>query len=130
MLPDEELKSLLLEIASESKANKMKVGALLINNGSYIARGFNTSPEGYPIEDESGETIREHCIHAEMSVIYDVEPNDLYGGTMLISHSPCKACALAMKYTGIKEIKYIQEHKGSTAYDLINNPLDLNITKF
>lgn len=115
--------------AKDSLATKMKVGAILCKDGDVLQFGFNKAPEGYSIEDEHGETIRQNAIHAEMDVIYRTNRDDLFEAEMFITHSPCRACALAMKAVGIKAIYYLEEHNGSNSYPVLENPLNLTLIK-
>lgn len=95
--------------ANLSKANKLKVGALLVKDERIISIGYNGTPSGWSnvCEDENGKTVPE-VIHAEQNCISKLAKSTESGDNsiMFITHSPCMQCAKSIYNAGIKEVYY------------------------
>jgi dCMP deaminase len=93
-----------------SESKRLKVGASLIKNDAIISLGVNGTPSGWHTnvcEDENGETSW-FVKHAEAAcldkMIHSTESAE--GAIMMISHAPCKFCALRIKDAGISKVYY------------------------
>lgn len=100
--------------AKKSKANKLKVGALLVNkNGKILARAHNHSlVSDLPCEDENNKTYS-YVVHAEHAVIMEalsigIKTDEM---TLVITHSPCCECIKHIALSGISEVIYYKEYK-------------------
>ena len=84
------------EIANLSYAERKKVGAVLVKDGSIISHGYNGTPHGfdnnceYPDIDGSLITCNE-VLHAESNAISKVakSTNSSEGSTLYVTLSPC-----------------------------------------
>jgi dCMP deaminase len=98
-----------------SESTRLKVGASLIKNDAIISLGVNGTPAGWPTnvcEDETGQTAW-FVKHAEAAcldkMIHSTESAE--GAVMMISHSPCKFCALRIKDAGITKVYYRHQYR-------------------
>ena len=125
------------EICSEnSKANKLKVGAIIVKDQQIISDGFNGTPSGFDnqCEDEKHKESskctycgQEHCegcknielvtrpevMHAESNAITKCAKygKATLGSTIYITHTPCIECAKLIIQAGIKRVVYKNFYK-------------------
>jgi len=111
-----------LNIAQQSKANRRKVGAVLVFENQIISYGYNgTAPNmDNACEDEHGETIKT-VIHSEVNAIAKCATNGIKtkGATMYVTFSPCINCALLMIQAGISKVIYLDQYSDFTGIDLL-----------
>jgi deoxycytidylate deaminase len=115
-----EAKELALEVAQQSKCNKRKVGAVIVDNEGYVlSTGFNHNGI-FPCESTDGETYAE-VIHAEIAAIKQlglIEPDIIY-----VTHEPCENCQKAIADAGISKViiadKFMKFDTNKLRYDLI-----------
>jgi len=97
------------EVASISHANKRKVGAIAVRDGSIIDFGFNGMPTGFNncCEDKHGETLP-NVIHAEDNLIRKCKNNgkSLEGSTVFITKEPCVRCGRLLVVEGVCRVFY------------------------
>lgn len=125
------------EICSEnSKATKLKVGAIIVKDQQIISDGFNGTPSGFDnrCEDEKYKESskcfdcgQEHCegckniklktrpevLHAESNAITKCAKygKATFGSTIYITHTPCIECAKLIIQAGIKRVVYKNFYK-------------------
>lgn len=125
------------QICSEnSKANKLKVGAIIVKDQQIISDGFNGTPSGFDnqCEDEKHKDLnrcslcsQEHCegcdniefvtrpevMHAESNAITKCAKygKATLGSTIYITHTPCIECAKLIIQAGIKRVVYKNFYK-------------------
>ena len=125
------------QICSEnSKANKLKVGAIIVKDQQIISDGFNGTPSGFDnqCEDEKHKKLdrcslcsQEHCegcdnielltrpevMHAESNAITKCAKygKATLGSTIYITHTPCIECAKLIIQAGIKRVVYKNFYK-------------------
>lgn len=94
-----------------SKDPSTKVGAVIENHGKEISSGFNGFPRGVPdlasfLDDR--ETKIKLVEHAERNALSQALFNSgaIQGGTMFITHCPCRDCAKGIIQAGIRRIKF------------------------
>jgi dCMP deaminase len=111
-------------IATESKAERFKVAAVLVNNDRIIATGINGMPRGYDnkCEDENGNTRPEVC-HAEINAIAFAAKNGVVvnGSDVYCTLSPCVACASALSNAGIRNFYYRTAYRDLSGVHLLTN---------
>ena len=133
------------QICSEnSKANKLKVGAIIVKDQQIISDGFNGTPSGFDnqCEDEKHKKLdrcslcsQEHCegcdnielltrpevMHAESNAITKCAKygKATLGSTIYITHTPCIECAKLIIQAGIKRVVYAREYRLSDGIDLL-----------
>ena len=96
-------------VAMESKANRLKVGAVLVKDGHIIGVGYNGMPAGMPneCEDENNVTKPE-VIHAEVNAIASSDSNGLstVDAELYVTYSCCNSCSAAVLAAGITRVVY------------------------
>lgn len=123
--------SLAKEISLESVFRTNRVGAILVNKGRIIAKGFN-SIKSHPLQkfyNNERTDITDsapHYIHAEIDILKKFKGEDLKGSEMFVYHigkngkqklaRPCAACMKAIKNHGIEVIHYSTEDGLATEY--------------
>lgn len=139
---------LVRRVAQQSRARRLQVGAMLVNNGNCVI-GYNGTPAGWDnnCEDEvevsherqwdENPTIKlvtkPEVIHAEMNVFKKVanNPGVIKGGTLFITHSPCIECAKLFLGMGLEEVIYLEDYQGSRSkgFDILEKD-GIKITKW
>ena len=96
-------------VGSWSKDRSKKVGAVIVNDRTIIATGYNGFPIGIDdnIEERHLRPAKyQFTEHAERNAIYLAARNGVKtaGGKMYCSWYPCVECARAIIQSGIKEL--------------------------
>lgn len=106
-------------IASLSRAERLKVGAVIASNGVIISTGYNGTPRGTEnccetFLDRSSIT-KDDVIHAELNAVLNIVrsgySNALIGSTIYLTDSPCAKCAALIKQVGITRVVYFKEYR-------------------
>ena len=104
-------------IATWSKDNSTKVGAVIVNQRNKILSiGYNGLPIGVDdnkLERNTGPDKYLWFEHAERNAIYSCaeEGIPLKGAKLYCNFLPCSDCARAIIQSGIKEVMYKEEYK-------------------
>lgn len=108
-------------VARLSKANRLKVGAVIVSNrGRIVGTGFNGTPSGLPNACENSLNItHDYVIHAELNAILNSTSSDLRDASIFLTHSPCVKCAAALLQVGIKTVVYLNEYRKHEGIDLL-----------
>lgn len=97
---------------SMSRAQRKKVGALLVKNGQIISDGYNGTISGF---DNTCEELKDgflvtkpEVLHAESNCITKVakSTNSSEGSTLYITCSPCFECSKLIIQSGIIRVVY------------------------
>ena len=120
---------MLLRFAETSEAKRLKVAACLIKDNNPITFGINGTPEGWytnECEDQDGNTAW-FTRHAEQACLDRMlkRTESTEGCIMLVTHAPCKLCALRIKTAGITEVYYKHTYRDLTGVQYL---LDNNVT--
>ena len=133
------------QICSEnSKANKLKVGAIIVKDQQIISDGFNGTPSGFDnqCEDEKHKKLdrcslcsQEHCegcdnielltrpevMHAESNAITKCAKygKATLGSTIYITHTPCIEFAKLIIQAGIKRVVYKNFYKSLAGVEIL-----------
>lgn len=112
-----------------SKANRLKVGAVLVRDGRIIGCGYNGTVAGSDntCETEDGLYSLPTVIHAEANAILYAAAygTPLNGCELYITHSPCFNCALMIAQTKIKKVVYETQYRD---IEPLNFLLENNVT--
>lgn len=132
MISNETFMRIAFEVATESKAVKRKVGAVIVKDNNIIALGYNGTPSGFDncCEDEiltdldkSGKALvtKTEVLHAESNAIskcarstYSSEGSELYTTT-----SPCVECAKLIIQAGITKVYWHDEYRSEDGINLL-----------
>lgn len=112
-----------------SKAERKKVGCLIVKDGAIISDGYNGTPSGF---DNTCETItatngstklvtKPEVLHAESNAITKLAKSTQSsdGATMYITISPCIDCAKLIIQSGIKRVVFEKFYRNSEGIDLL-----------
>ena len=130
--------------ASNSRAIRNKVGAIIVKNGMIISDGYNGTPNGFENECETVEQCDHSCIalfdkncdickehklvtkpyvlHAEANAILKLAKNGgtgTDGATLYTTLSPCFECAKLIIQSGIKEVVYSEKYRDGSGLELL-----------
>ncbi len=123
--------------AQQSYAEKLKVGAVAVNDGRIICTGYNGTPPG---EDNRCEDIvwseelgahlktRPDVEHAERNLIYFAARKGirLEGASLFVTTSPCMECARAIFNAGITEVHYKDLFNDKSGLDWLDQRIKVN----
>lgn len=109
--------------AELSKAQRKKVGCLIVKGTTIISDGYNGTPSGFenecesPVFDENGHFVeyqtKWYVLHAESNAIAKVarSTQSCDGATLYITYSPCRECSKLILQSGIKRVVYLEEYR-------------------
>ena len=124
-----ELISAYMDIAERfalvSKCERLKVGAIIVKNGSILAHGWNGTPSGYRTnccEDENGNTSP-FVLHAEQNVLVKMAKSteSIEGAELFCTPSPCSECSKLMAQSGIKKVYYRHKYRITDGLEVLNH---------
>jgi len=131
-------------IAALSKAERKKVGAILVSAGGrgIIAEGYNGTPRGFnnacentvilEVENTSGHDVyfpskmelvtKPEVLHAESNAIAKVarSTNSSEGATLYVTISPCFECSKQIIQAGIVRVVYDELYRIQDGLDLLD----------
>ena len=100
-------------LSSLSKAERRKVGCLIVKDTQIISEGYNGTPKGFPNACEYCDDVGEYytkreVLHAEANAITKLakSTNSSDGATMYVTCSPCFDCSKLIIQSGIKRLVY------------------------
>ncbi len=111
------------ELATFSKAERLKVGGILVRDNRPLANGYNGMPAGWDNSCEYEHQRQLHtkpeCSHSEENLIAFCAKNGIStnGTTLYLTHSPCMPCCRLVYNSGIKRIVYLTEYRDPTAIE-------------
>jgi dCMP deaminase len=116
--------------AQVSKCSRLKVGAIIVKNGSILAHGWNGTPSGYKTNDcECADgTTSPFVLHAEQNVLMKMAKSteSIEGADLFCTHSPCPECAKLIAQSGIRKVYYKNKYRLSEGLDALNE-LGVNV---
>ena len=111
-------------VSQESKANKLKVGAVIVKDSNIISFSYNGTPPGTDntCENEYNKTFPS-VIHAESMAITKVAAsnNSTKDAVMYITHAPCIDCAKLIYQSGIKTVVFREGYKTNDGINFLTN---------
>jgi dCMP deaminase len=106
------------EISNLSRANRAKVGAIIIKDKQIISEGYNGTPTGFDNSCEYYDFLghyytKPEVLHAESNAILKLAktPNSSDGATLYVTLAPCFDCSKLIIQAGIKEVFYINKYR-------------------
>lgn len=113
-----------LEFSKLSKAQRKKVGAVILTKQGIMIPGTNGMPSGMSnlCEDVMWNT-KESCIHAERNCIIKAarEGVSILDGTLYVTTSCCEQCAAMIIQSGIKRVVYLDEYRLTEGLQLLKD---------
>ena len=114
--------------ATQSKAVRNKVGALIVTRQGVIVPGYNGTPPNW---DNTCETYSEdgslitkpEVVHAELNAIFKCAKEGIstLGATAYVTLSPCVPCSSAIACCGFERVVYKEQYR---ILDGIQNLID------
>jgi len=111
--------------ANLSKAQRKKVGCLIVKDGCIISDGFNGTPSGFDNSCENRENLflvtKPEVLHAESNAITKLAKStqSSLGATMYITINPCVECAKLIIQSGITRVVYKDFYKDYKGINLL-----------
>ena len=111
-------------VALESKAERLKVGSVIVKDGHIQGVGYNGTPSGEDnkCEDENYVT-KNNVIHSEVNAILSAEYNglDTRNATLYVNYSCCNACSASVISAGIKRVVYGKLYRDQSPLKFLND---------
>ena len=110
---DEVYMNMAHELSKLSKAERKKVGCLIIKDTQIISEGYNGTPKGFDNDCEYYDYVQEihtkpEVLHAESNAITKLarSTNSSSESTLYVTLAPCYDCAKLIIQAGIKRVVY------------------------
>jgi dCMP deaminase len=122
------LKKAYMDIAERfsevSECQRLKVGAIIVKNGSILAHGWNGTPSGFRTnvcELEDGSTSP-FVLHAEQNVLVKMAKSteSIDGSELFCTHSPCPECSKLLAQSGVRKVYYKYKYRITDGLDVLN----------
>jgi dCMP deaminase len=109
--------------AQVSQCQRLKVGAIIVKNGSILAHGWNGTPSGFVTnvcEMEDG-TTSPFVLHAEQNVLVKMAKSteSIEGAELFCTHSPCPECSKLLAQSGVKKVYYKHSYRITEGLDVL-----------
>jgi dCMP deaminase len=116
--------------AQVSESKRLKVGAIVVKNGSILAHGWNGTPSGFRTnvcEMEDG-TTSPFVLHAEQNILVKMAKSteSIEGAELFCTHSPCPECSKLLAQSGIKKVYYKNKYRITDGLDVLQE-LGVNV---
>ena len=130
-------------VARHSKAEKEKVGCVIVKNNSVISLGYNGTPPGYDNTCEDKHMLsntsyryitKPEVVHAEINAIAKLArtPVSAENSLLYVTKPPCFECAKLIVMAGIKYVFFLgtveDEMKDSISFLQLNNVTVIRMT--
>jgi len=104
-----------------SKAERRKVGCVIVKDGQVISNGFNGTPSGFNNSCEVDNKTKPEVLHAESNALMKIarSTNSSIGSTMYLTCSPCFDCAKLIIQSGIIRLVYNEDYRTQEGIDLL-----------
>lgn len=109
--------------AQVSECQRLKVGAIVVKNGSILAHGWNGTPSGFRTnvcEMEDGSTSP-FVLHAEQNALVKMAKSteSIEGAELFCTHSPCPECSKLLAQSGIKKVYFRHKYRITEGLDVL-----------
>lgn len=107
------------DVAKLSYADRLKVGCVLVSpDGTRsISLGYNGTYTGGPNSYADVRPGDPRFIHAEINALIKARSNEPF--SMVVTHTPCVQCALAVINAGTVKIYAIERYRDPEGWDLL-----------
>jgi len=94
--------------ASLSYAQRLQVGALIVQGNRIIGTGYNGMPTDWENDCEVNGVTKPEVLHAETNAIAKVAQSteSSKGATLFCTHAPCIDCAKLIYQSGMLELNF------------------------
>jgi len=109
--------------AQVSECERLKVGAIVVKNGSILAHGWNGTPSGFKTnscELEDG-TTSPFVLHAEQNALVKMAKSteSIEGAELFCTHSPCPDCSKLLAQSGVKKVYFKHKYRITEGLDVL-----------
>lgn len=109
--------------AQVSECKRLKVGAIVVKNGSILAHGWNGTPSGFRTnvcELEDG-TTSPFVLHAEQNALVKMAKSteSIEGAELFCTHSPCPDCSKLLAQSGVKKVYFKHKYRITEGLDVL-----------
>jgi len=108
------------ELSTLSKAERKKVGCLIVKDTQIIAEGYNGTPKGFDNDCEYYDDAQEihtkpEVLHAESNAITKLarSTNSSSGSTLYVTLAPCYDCSKLIIQSGIKRVVFLEQYRAA-----------------
>jgi dCMP deaminase len=120
--------------ANQSKATKLKVGAVAVNDGNVIGIGINGTPTGWYTNEDIDETTgstKDCVLHAEENLISKLarQGSSSDGATLYCTTAPCVKCSRLLVQSGFVRVVYNSDYKNYEGLQLLED-LGVRVHKY
>lgn len=109
--------------AELSHSARLKVGAIIVKNGSILAHGWNGTPTGFRtnICELIDGTTSPFVLHAEENAIIKMAKSSesITGADIFCTHSPCPGCSKLLAQGGINTVYYYHTYRDDTGIEVL-----------
>ena len=100
------------EISTASKAQRKKVGAIIVKDNRIISYGYNGTPYGFDNVCEHNGITKKEVLHAESNAITKcaMSNESTKDSILYTTMSPCYECAKLIIQSGIKSVYYKEQY--------------------
>ena len=117
---DEVYMNMAHELSKLSKAERKKVGCLIIKDTQIISEGYNGTPKGFDNDCEYYDYVQEihtkpEVLHAESNAITKLarSTNSSIESTLYVTLAPCYECSKLIIQAGIKRVVYLEQYRAA-----------------
>jgi|TARA_Y100000310_G_scaffold8759_1_gene9251 dCMP deaminase len=115
---DEVYMNMAHELSKLSKAERKKVGSIIVKDTQIISEGYNGTPKGFNNDCEYYDYVDEihtkpEVLHAESNAITKLarSTNSSCGSTLYVTLAPCHDCAKLIIQAGIKRVVFLEQYR-------------------
>jgi len=121
MISDILFMSIAKQVAKASKANRKKVGCILVNHGNIIAIGYNGTPSGFDNCCEKEGITKKNVLHAESNAIAKCSRSNSSsdGAQLYCTLSPCLECSKIIIQAGVSKVFYSEKYDDTSGLELL-----------
>lgn len=100
-------------IAAMSKAERLKVGCVIVKDDRIISYGYNGTNAGESNVCEHEGITKPDVVHAEINALRKLalSPESIKGATVYLTHSPCMTCAATLAECHLESLLYDIEYR-------------------
>lgn len=113
-----------VEFSKLSKAQRKKVGAVILTKNGIIIPACNGMPSGMSnICEDALWNTKNTCIHAERNAIIKAarEGVSVVDSILYVTTSCCEQCSAMVIQSGIKEVVYLEEYRSTEGIDFLKS---------
>lgn len=109
--------------AKLSHAKRKKVGGVAVTPQDVLIYSWNGRPAGDPNECEVGDVTHEEVLHCESNLVAKAarEGISLKGSNIILTLSPCLACAKQLYQAGVDSVFYEEQYRMTEGIDFLKN---------